>query len=183
MIIIAFDQQAQERFKEYCTTIEPRLGQSGDLSDLEGWGAKLSGHVARLAGLLHLAAGSSVLAQVSVQTLERAITLGDYLIGEAKATLDLMGADEDLAGARHLLKWIQSNEMSEFSRSRAQQENRARFERADDIDPAIQILQSNGWIRVIDESEGESRAPGRPKSPRFEVNPRARCIGELAETG
>ena len=51
--------EAAALFLSFEAELEPRLGEFGDLAPVADWAGKLAGAVARLAGLLHIAAHSA----------------------------------------------------------------------------------------------------------------------------
>ena len=57
--LLHLSQEAKEIFQTFRASVETNLRPGGELDDLADWGNKLAGHVARLAGVLHLAKGST----------------------------------------------------------------------------------------------------------------------------
>src|SRR5207253_1574599 len=51
--ILHLDPEARCLLREFEAWLEPRLGLEGEFALLAGWGNKLAGAVARLAGILH----------------------------------------------------------------------------------------------------------------------------------
>jgi replicative DNA helicase len=171
---LVMSPEARTEMTELARRIEPRLGDFGSLESLKDWGSKLAGEVARIAGILHLAehviGEDAWIMEVSAESVRRAITLGEhYLIDHAVAAHALMGADSKLEDALYILKWIRQNGISIASKRDIFNELRGRFDRADHVEPGIRILITHGYLR---EAQGERRAgPGRPPSPKYEVNP------------
>jgi len=48
---LQLDETAKQRFQDYQEQIERKLGIDGELKDVADWGSKLSGAVARIAGI------------------------------------------------------------------------------------------------------------------------------------
>lgn len=164
--------------------LEPQLAEGEDLTDLAGWANKLAGAMARIAAILHMVeatgADKSWQAPICEATMTAAIRLGrDYLLPHALAAFGLMAADPLVEKARHVLAWIlkecESAEYSvtappTFTKRTIHQGNRRRFEKAEDLDPVLNLLERHGYIR----RKPSPSAPGRGhRSPEYEVNPLA----------
>jgi hypothetical protein len=172
--ILVFSAEANEVLLHLERRLEPDLAPIGDLGPIADWGAKLAGAVVRIAGLLHLARNlkTGYREAITADTVEAAVTLGDYFRAHAVAAHGLMGGSAAEGDARALLHWIARRSESSFSRRDAQQAHRSRFPKATDIDPALALLEGNGWIRRRpDPAPGPEG--GRPKSPTYDVHPDA----------
>jgi replicative DNA helicase len=174
VVTLALDPEAQRRLMEFRGEIEPMLGEFGDMAGITGWGSKLPGAVARIAGLLHVASHPDRPASgtVSATTLGAAIEIGVYLAGHAKAAFVVMGADKAISDAKHILRWIERNEKTDFSERDAYRTMTTRFKHPQDLHPGLTALESRGYIRRVPEAKG--KGPGRRPSPRWEVNPALR---------
>jgi hypothetical protein len=167
---LELSHEAHEVLVAFAEELEPRLGPDGDLREIKDWVAKLEGSAARLAGLLHGAAGGFHQSQISAQTMRDAITLARYLLAHAQATFGMMRAKPGARQADVLLRWIVRKGLVEFSRRDAYRENPSHFERPDDCLPALELLIEHG---VIAERPQSRRGVGRPASPVYDVNPAA----------
>ena len=171
-IMLRLSPEAAIAFQNWEVEAERMLAEGGDLEAMRDWGAKLHGGTLRLAGILHCAAGSPHHV-VSRDSVEAAIRISRYLIPHAEAVFDAMTALDDPTtdGARYLVRWIEDNQLEEFTRRDAHQHGRRKFKKAEELDAPIGELISRGYIR-LKQSEGEhSNNPGRKPSPRYEVNP------------
>jgi len=139
------------------------------------WAGKLAGAVARLAGILHLAerAGQSEpwRDRISLENVERAITIANYLIPHARAAFAEMGASPDVAAARYLLRWITRTQCESFTKRDAFEGTKGRFKRVEELEPALEVLE-NHWY-VAERPREERAGPGRKASPIYDVNPMA----------
>jgi hypothetical protein len=94
--------------------------------------------------------------------------MADALSAHALAVFDLMGADPALDGARAVLGWLQRQGLEAFSFRDCHHDHKARFKRAADLEPVLDVLAERHYIRP--------RAPqakpqgGRP-SKAYDVNP------------
>jgi replicative DNA helicase len=174
-IILTLTTPAAVRLTEYEVEVEPRLHpHHGDLAHVADWASKLVGAVARIGGLLHLAArlreGWGL--PVNEATITDAIRIGRYLTDHALATFDLMGgADPTLEDARYLLAWIERTGSTTFTRRELFTAlPRGRFAKVDALDLSLELLVEHGYICPLLLPERPS-GPGRPASPSFEVNP------------
>jgi replicative DNA helicase len=173
-IVLIPTTPAAVRPTEYEAEVEPRLHpHTGDLAHIADWASKLVGAVARIGGLLHLAArlrdGWSL--PVNEATITDAIAIGRYLTDHALAAFDLMGgADPTLDDARYLLVWMERTGVKTFTRRELFTAlPRGRFAKVDALDPALALLVEHGYLRPA--PSPERSGPGRPASPGFEVNP------------
>jgi hypothetical protein len=190
---LEFSPEAERLLEDFERWLEPQLAPGEELSQLAGWANKLAGAVARVAGVLHMAATAGVAEPWNVPVGEAAaaaaIRLGrDYLLPHALAAFGLMGADERLEDAKAVAAWLgkQVSERSEesergvvtVSRRDIHQAFRGRFKTVEDVDPVIRLLVDEGYLRPapLEKREG----PGRGPSPRYEVNP---LLGDSYESG
>lgn len=185
---LVFDLGAQRRMVTLMRALEPRLGPSGDLSHLTDWAGKLAGLVARTAGLLHLADRWDVpdpaQEHISAETVERAITFGEYALGHALAAFGAMGADPATGGARRLWRWIADRGVPTLRRADAYQALRGQFPKSADLDAPFALLVEYGYLRpqvttVDRHAEGRRGPQGRPPSTTYDVNPLA--LAQAAE--
>jgi hypothetical protein len=160
-------------FQQFEAWLEPRLGPFGELGSMTDWAGKLVGTVARLTGILHVAEHANLAAPwelaIGIDSVERAIRLGEYLIQHARATYAEMGADPVIADAKHLLTWIIRETKTHFTKRDAFEGTKGRFRRVEAMEPALRLLTEYSYIR---QREPENRAgPGRKPSPTYDVNP------------
>ncbi len=172
--LLRFDPTACEIHQVFATTLEPRLGEAGDLGHIADWGAKLSGAVVRIASILHMVENAyrprPWERPVLAETVHAAITIACYLTDHARAAFAMMGADPELTAARHVLAWIAAHGGEGFAERDAYNANRGRFKRVDAFRKALAILVEHGYLRreTIPRPAGK---PGRKPSPRYAVNP------------
>lgn len=165
---------ANNLLKEFETELEPKLAEDGDLGMLADWAGKLSGTIVRLTGILWLIEKADELSpwpdKIGAEVMQRAITIGRYLIEHARAAFAEMGADEQVENAKRLFRWIEKTRAREFTRRDAHQAHRARFKTVDEIDPALDLLEAHNYIRARIDPNADRR-PGRKASQAYDVNP------------
>ncbi len=157
--------QAQER-------IEPRLDpHGGDLGHIAEWASKLIGTTARIAGLLHAAEylGDAHRCPIGEETMAKALAAGEYFTDHARAVFDFMGADQATEDAKVVQGWIRRMGRTRFTR-RDVHRALARFRKAEDADPALELLAASGWIRA-EKTAAPGPQGGRSPSPAFAVHP------------
>ncbi|SDO94385.1 Protein of unknown function [Actinopolyspora xinjiangensis] len=170
--VLAFTAEANQVLIEMHNEIEPKLDpQRGEWAHIGDWAGKQIGQTVRLAALLHLAAHPNEPWTVPVEadTVSRARELTRYFTAHALAVFDRLGADPDLEAARTLLDWIQRTGQESFTKREAHRANRGeRFRQANDLNPALALLEDHGHIAYV---EPTRTGPGRPPSPRYYTHP------------
>ncbi len=167
---LRFDHHALAHWKAQHDAIELAMRDGERLAGLREWSNKHPSRVARIAGILHLLTYSNNIERlINLETMRDAWAIGRYLIEHALAAHEMMGADEQLDGARRVLKWIRRKSSAQFSKKELFDEMRSHFKRVEALEPPLDLLIRHGYLRSAPE---QSRSgPGRKLSPRFEVNP------------
>jgi replicative DNA helicase len=169
--VLHVTSEAEAAILDLERSIEPRMDphRDGDLAHIADWASKHTGATIRIAALLHLAShpGGGSGQAIEVATITAAARIGHYYLAHALAVFDLMGADPVIDNARALLAWIQRRGKTVITRRDAFDQNRGRFGKAANTDPALATLEDHGHIRRIDPATGRR---GRP-SISFHVNP------------
>jgi hypothetical protein len=170
--VVVLSQEAWQAWKAFSRAIEKSMRPGGSLEFIKGWGAKLAGNLARVAGVLHLAntPGDRPWEQpMSNETMVAAIRLMTGLIPHALIVFDAVGADPELETARYALAWIKREARSEFSARDLLIALKGRYKTMQEIRPALTILQDRHYLRSLPAPKREGR--GRPPAPRYEVSP------------
>lgn len=150
------------------TTVLERLFQDTesrfrtDLAEIADWAGKYVGAVLRIAGLLHGAQHHGFLdfMEVSAETMENAVRIGEYFLEHAKAAYSLMGADPVNKQSEYLLGAIQRGQITEFSRRDAMRMCR-RFHTVESLQPVLNRLCEYGYIapKLTEPAPGVGRRP------------------------
>jgi replicative DNA helicase len=171
---ISLSPEAHQLFQDYRGRVERQLRPGAELHDIQDWGNKLSGSVARLAGILHLlehsGEGRPWEIPLDKTTMEGAIKLGDYFAAHANVAFSMMGADPRMEKARRLWSSIEHLRVERFSQRDLWQHIRRSFA-PHEVGETLQLLVEMGYLRLVPAQD--STGPGRPRSPVFEVNPLA----------
>lgn len=144
--------EARRRHVEFCTWLEPRLGDSGDLGDMPGWAAKHRGRVLRIAGLLHLLAGRGVDELVSERAMDAAVRVGEWAIPHARVVFGFNGISVDEGAERciQVVEWVRRTRPEMFViRDVLRGVRKAWLKTAPDAIPVLDELTSKGWLRQV----------------------------------
>jgi replicative DNA helicase len=170
---VTLSSEALTAWVDFVSRLEPRLRADGDLGTITEWAGKLAGHVARVAGLLHVATHveAAPVVPLSRETVAASIAIGEYLIEHAKATFQLMHLDDRVADAQRVLRWIRASDRPTFSLRDAYQalKGNRRLRTMAKLRSAIDLLAEHHYIRPIPALN--HRRPGRRPSPIYEASP------------
>jgi len=170
-VTLTLSADAQDALLRFEGSIEPRLASHGDLGHIADWAAKLVGAAARIAALLHLAERlrTGWVQPITVNTVEVAVKVAEFLIPHALTVFDFMRVDDNMAAARRIITWIDRTERESFTRRECHQAHRTLFPKVGELDPVLEHLEELGYIRRQETSVSETK--GRPPSPTYLVNP------------
>lgn len=145
--VLTLSDAARNDWVAFAQSIENEQGAGGKLESLRDWCAKLPGGALRVAGLLHVAAhGFKDGAEISADTLGRAVRLCELLIPHAVSVFDMVGADPALDDAKILWRWIEQQGALEFKRNDIHRAYHNRFAKVDRLIAALDILKSRALI-------------------------------------
>ena len=167
---VNLNNDAKKVFRQFQKEVEASLAPGCDLYSIPDWGGKLSGAVARIALILHALKYPEAPEKndIDLETMNNAISLGDYFKNQALATFELMGSDPIFQKARKTIEWFCRHECMEFTQRELHQALRAQFKFANELVPVLALLVERGYIMPIPiTKEGAGRNP----SPLFAVNP------------
>jgi hypothetical protein len=169
---LTLDEAALARFEGFVAWLEPQLADEGDLAAMTDWAGKLAGAVARIAGLLHVAAHGAQARTLPIAdpTIASAIAIGKYLIPHARAAFAEMGVDADVEAAKRILRWIERTSVAHFTRRDVFEGTKGHFKRVDVLAGPLKLLADHGYIRER-ATEDKPHQPGQKRSPRYDVNP------------
>ncbi|ADD40067.1 DnaB domain protein helicase domain protein [Stackebrandtia nassauensis DSM 44728] len=179
---IAMSPAADRAIQIVHTDIEDKLKENGALRHIADWGGKLVGNTARIACLLHLAKHFTTgwNKPIDADTVNEASLIAFYFIDHALSTFDDVGTDEVTRDAGHVLDWITTQNTSRFNKRDLFRGVRSRIPRAGQLDPALGLLESHGYIKAL--PPAARHGPGRPPSPVFLVHPEFANQGGTTQT-
>jgi hypothetical protein len=171
--LVTFARGAAAQFEGFCQRVEGMLAPEGDLAHMSDWGGKFAGAVARVIGILHLAACSDDpqpwTAPIPASVADDGLAIAEYLLAHGRAAFAEMGADPAAAAAEVIKEWARREQLESFSKRDAWRALRGRFGRAAALDAPLAMLLEHGYIR---EQEPVPRhARGRKPSRIYVLNP------------
>ena len=170
--VLKLGRNADDLFRSFREEIETTLGEFGIYATIKDWAGKLPGAVARIAGLMHIVEHVEhklIPTGISGGTIQNAIRLGQYFASHATSVFQIMGRDDSVALAEHIVHTIQRHDMRVFSKSDVHQKVRRRVDTPDELDGPLKLLVDHNFIRHVPQA---STGPGRKPSPAYETNPK-----------
>jgi hypothetical protein len=168
---------ALDLWAQYADAIECRQAEGGDLAGVSEWASKLAGAVARIAGGFHLVENAQHPApwnfSISKETVAAAWAVGEeYLIPQALAAFEMMGADPSENVAKRVLRWIERKRQIQFSWRDCHKDHPG-LNSEKELRPALKALCERGYLREVvpGSASNGSHTVGRPKSEQYLVNP------------
>jgi hypothetical protein len=162
--------EAAAAWMAFWREVETKLADGEQFEHCRDWAGKLPGAVGRIAALFHSARHPDQLATKKIELcdMHAAISTGWVLAEHALAAFGCMGADPAVEDAKLVLKWILRHRLMLFTVRDVQHNYGSRFAKADDVLPALGVLEDRGYIRQ--RHRGPGAKGGRP-TVAYEVNP------------
>lgn len=150
-IVLTLDEGAWQGIRALLGEVEGSL-LDGDLAEIQEWGGKYVGTVARIAGLLHLSefGVSGEHLPISAAMVSNAIMVGEYFRSCARETFGNMGADPASADAEYVLdaaEKLAAKGKHPFVRRELQLATKGRMKAAE-LDRTIALLIDHGWMAI-----------------------------------
>lgn len=164
-LTLSLSPSSKRLLTEIEASVEPRQADGADLATYRDWISRHHGRIARIAGLLHLAERSPD-HSIAIDTMQRAARIGDYILEHG--LLVLSAPDERLRRAQ---KWLARQDESIVSRRDLHYGLLGGHVKVDAAAELIDELVDHRALRKIDDSEGPGPKGGRPRGPRYEINP------------
>lgn len=176
--VLRLDEAAATHYSDWRQAMERRRRPDGDLRPMAEWTGKLESSVLRLAGLLHMAHDHHPEASVSVDTVAKAITVGEYWLAHAAHVHDLWGTSPVVGDARKILTWMQArpDPQAPFTPRDLYADRRRDFPTKESTVAPLELLVERGWCRV---TEGNLHTSARGKSG-AQITPRPDLSTEVA---
>ena len=170
-ILLNLTPDAHKVWDEFYNDIERDLRPGGALENIQDWGSKLPGAVARIAGQLHIAThgaeGSSK--PISVNIVTASCILGAYFKEHAITAFDQMKEDSKISTAKKILTYLSRVKPQYFKGRDVLRHTYFKSRTMDDVTPGINMLIERSYIKKV---TGEYIGIGRPESDSYMVNPR-----------
>lgn len=150
--VISMDDLARNSLRSYASKIEEKIGRLDEADPRRTYRQKWPGQVARIAGLLHClqVAGTGEAphaSEITQETVRHAIALGEVLLDQADATIDLIGHDPMHERMRCILKRIESEgETTSADLWRSLRRVKSLFRHKSEFDKALVSLLESGYL-------------------------------------
>lgn len=158
-------------YLDFARHVESMMRPGGDFETVTDWAGKCPGAAARLAGVLHgikHAHGQPWGTEITVETMREALDLMAVIARHSLAAFDLMGADDSIAAARRVWRWIRHNGKTGLTVRDIFNALQSSFPHVHEIKDALAVLQERGYVDVVQvKREGRGRKP----SPVVHVRP------------
>ena len=166
--VIKLSPDAQQAWDSFYDEVECGMKPGGKLEGIKDWGSKLSGAVARIAGLLHCAehGEQSINKSISVSIVDDSVAIGRYFLEHALATFGLMREEPQVEAAKKILEYLRHHKPNSF-KGRDILRNKNVFKKMDEITSGLRLLVERNYIR---EKERNTNGYGRPEATTYEVN-------------
>ena len=180
-LAITLSPEAHALFVKAETQIEPMLRADGRLGGrMKGWGSKLAGELARIAGVFHLVLHRenprATDIPIETEIMWRALALLDFLVAHASAAFDDLGVFPRAELARRILEWVRRKGLAEFAQSKLHHDNEHLVTGPENWKEPLEFLIDKGRLRVKEapppNKKGGSRRPRSTSSTR-RFTPRA----------
>lgn len=166
---ISLTPEAYDEWEAYERTIEAKLLEGAELSEMTDWGTKFPGQLIRLAGLIHCATTAKPHEKpVSLKSMRASLALAEGLKDHAKAAYQLMGTNPAMECAKAILIKIQSGSIETFSAREAFGWVRHKFKTMDKVRQGLSILVDHSYIFPLQAEHKHTL--GRPPSEKYVVH-------------
>jgi hypothetical protein len=172
--LVDLDSTARKAWERFATELAEEMNAADCPDVLRGPWAKMRGHGARLALILHLlhqVTNECTATEVTGVMIDKAAEIVRYFQSHARKVYAHLGADEELEACRRVLSWIEREGRRTFKAWELHKDvkNQSHFPKLEDLDGPLERLCKHNYIRRP--RRPEQQGPGRPKDPGFEVNP------------
>jgi len=172
--VISLSEEAREKLFAFSAELEPKLVR--EFADIADWAGKLAGTVLRVSALLcraevmlgHESPEGKCPFVVDGKTMDGAIRLGLYFLGNALAAFDALPEKRMIRCATRLLNMIREKKLKAFDRREAMRYC-STFKTVAEIQPVLDFMEDYGYIC---RQPVPSCPSGRPPLPRYTVNPK-----------
>jgi replicative DNA helicase len=181
-ITLTLSDRAQETFYDVMDAMEKQMAPVGDCHEIRGWAAKHAGRIGRIAALLHMVEGGEDNSVISEETIISAAHIGRYYMVHALRAYSEMKADSDTQDAVYLLTRLRQHFSQDDAGDTITERDIHRlcqkFKTKDELVPALNRLEDNGWIFPGDVAKSSAQG-GRPPSREFTPHPKLRSKPRL----
>jgi len=174
--VIHVNEEALDIWKQFSQYIESRQGERREFESIQDWTGKLPGAALRIAGLCNVAINIDQNTEINKAEMTRVLDFCESLIPHTQKAFNSMGADQTIADANIVLRWIKDKGELHFKRGDCQRDHHGRFLKVDRLLKALDVLI--GWNVISEVSPAKTGTPGRPALV-YHVNPAVLLGGKL----
>jgi hypothetical protein len=171
-VTLAIGGEALAYWTSYYNKTEKELKPGGALRDMRDWAGRRAGHVARIAGILHLMAGKEG-GDIGPDTVASAVDMIEVFTQHARRVYrHIDSSPKTLLGA--IVAWIREQGQAMFSSNELYKALRSWrtagvLKSNADLRPSLDELARRNYIRAICRQHA---GVGRPPAGSYEVNPK-----------
>ncbi|WP_231295268.1 YfjI family protein [Acidiphilium cryptum] len=143
---LPFNVAAERRLILFHDATERDLADGRRYASIRGFGAKMTEHASRLAGILGAYAGRDM---IDAETFEAGAALATWYAGEQLRLGETVAPDPELDAAQELLTWWQSQPEPRLYLTALYKSGPNRLRQAADAKRAVAILEDHGWIERL----------------------------------
>ena len=163
---LTLSEEARMLIGDFYTENEKYMKTDG--TDMRDWANKLVGQILRISGLLHMAEYGVENMEISKNTVNKAINIGQYFLSQAQYNFAALSEESELNKACFILNKLKENQTDEIKRSKLVRLCRSRFiKKKENILSALDLLEEHGYIR---QEVPEYAGQGRPADVNIYVN-------------
>lgn len=164
-LCLTLSSPSKQLLTDLLVELEPRQREGGDLRTYRDWLSRHHGRVARIAAQLHLTQHPPE-CPIGEQTMRGALRIGEYLFEQM---LIVLSVPDPIV--RRALAWLAKQDTALVSQRDLHRGPLNKRGTASDAGELAQTLVRIGAMRLVDAAEASSPKGGRPKGPRYEINP------------
>lgn len=177
---LVLSDEAEQVFAPWYNSIAPRMRDQS--AAMKGWLGKMAAQALKIAGQFHVVDHQTPeKVPISAETLQNAIRIAEYFLGHAEVMIGMMmdrraGEPSEARQVLDIIRQLVGDDGRTTKRDiHRKLRGRAAFQRADDLNAPLSLLQDTNWIRIDRAPFGKHRASsaGRPADI-ITLNPSAR---------
>lgn len=164
---LSLDPVAYDLWLDFAQEIETAQRPGGDFEFVRAWASKSTGHVIRVAGIFHMAAGPAAIHNpIDVTTMQRATAFVAWAAKHARYCFGRFGDGTGQGCANRILEWLQDKRLKTVTARAILQALKGKYPNMAALRPGISMLVDRGALVPQD----TPNKVGRP-SVTFAINP------------
>lgn len=167
---VSFTPNAAAAWRKLADEIERKLVDGADFAQIRGFANKLAEHMARIAAVLTIATDPDA-AEIGLDALGRAATLGDFYASEALRMFEAGRSSPEIEQAEKLLRWLKEWPEPIVSLAAIYQRGPNSIRDASTARRAVSFLESHGWLSRL---EGKHTVAGNRTREAWQIAREAR---------